>query len=136
MRHPDFLELTVCDNCDLATANESMSLLITSFVSDGITSSNVSNQTLLTAADERIITSSLHHYYAIMILLLHHYYISGVKEVVLLRSRELISLITRGRKEVEKMWAGIRFLDKATPRLRPVAVWISTDAVVRLPYER
>lgn len=62
IKHPDFLELTVCDNCDLATANESMSLLITSFVSDGMTSSNVSNQTLLTAADKRIITSSLHQY--------------------------------------------------------------------------
>ena len=54
MRQPDFLELTVCDNCDLATANETMSLLITSFVSDGTASSNASNHTLLTAGGEEI----------------------------------------------------------------------------------
>jgi hypothetical protein len=98
MRQPDFLELTVCDNCDLATANETMSLLITSFVSDGTASSNASNHTLLTEG-----------------------------------SLELMSLITRGRKEEEKMWVGIRFLDKATPRLHPAAVWISVEAPGRFP---
>ena len=45
----------------------------------------------------------------------------------------MMSLITRGRKEEEKMWVGIRFLDKATPRLRPAAVWILAEALGRFP---
>ena len=51
MRHPDFLECTVCESCDLATANERMSLLIMSFVSEGTASSKASSQTLLTAIE-------------------------------------------------------------------------------------
>ena len=48
---PDFLDPTVWDNCDLATANESMSLLIMSFVSDGMATSSASNHTPLTAEE-------------------------------------------------------------------------------------
>lgn len=55
MRQPDFLELTVCDSCDLATANESTFLLIMSLESEGMDSSRASSHTELTS-EGKIIT--------------------------------------------------------------------------------
>ena len=48
-------------------------------------------------------------------------------------SRELMSLIMRGRRDDENMWAGTRFLCKATPRLRPATTWISGEALGTSP---